>query len=299
MIIENINDNVLYYNELENIHIREYYLLCVDIVKKIDFTGFNITFGNYYHTFHNDNKSIRLNIQFEHTLVKSDGRNSENSIKGNIKCDDDFYLVRIANYNDLLNYDIVVEYSKPNIKNISSVYNYQEYLKKVVYIAPIVYDYNKGNKEREINCITLFYDIYQPRRKRLLDKIVENGIDCYNVNNCFNSDDLRNLYLNTKILLNIRQTDHHHTFEELRVLPALLNGVLVISEDVPLRDEIPYNKFIIWCEYGTILDKLKEVENDYEYYWDNIFSGDDFNNMVESLKDSNYKNMSKIINEIK
>ena len=79
----------------------------------------------------------------------------------------------------------------------------------------------------------------------LLNQIKQKGITYINVNNCFEKDKLQTLYKNTKILINIHQTDHHHTFEELRVLPALQCGVLVICEHSPLSNLIPGNDYII------------------------------------------------------
>jgi hypothetical protein len=93
----------------------------------------------------------------------------------------------------------------------------------------------------------------------------------------------------------MHQNDDYNTFEELRILPALQNGVIVICENSPLSEMIPYNDYIIWSKYENILDKVNEVINKYDYYHDFIFYKekkhklDDFNNI-------NYDNLNKIIN---
>ena len=72
-------------------------------------------------------------------------------------------------------------------------------------------------------------------------------------------------------MINIHQTDSHHTFEELRVLPALQCGVIVISESSPLIELIPYSDYVIWCPYDQIIDKANEVLNNYESFRSEIF----------------------------
>lgn len=53
------------------------------------------------------------------------------------------------------------------------------------------------------------------------------------------------------------------TLEELRVLPALLCGVIVISEAMSLRDEIPYAQFVIWARRDERVATAAKVHADY------------------------------------
>jgi hypothetical protein len=301
MILENFKNSCIYYNELHDIHIREYYNYCLGLIRyslSITDKDINIIFGNYYYKFNNNKRTLRAQIQFEHTLVKEGGGGLNGEPKGKIPVDDSFYHVRIADFENLNKFDIIIEYSLPNIENVASCELFKEFTSKSIYISPILYEYeNVKIENRDINCVTLFYNIYVPRRKKLLDNIQLRKIESFNVTNCFSSEDIKSLYSRTKILLNIRQTEHHHTFEELRVLPALLNGVIVISEDVPLRDKIPYNEFIIWTDYNSILDVMKDVEDNYDYYWNKIFKGDKLQTVINKMKDNNYKNILNIINE--
>ena len=112
--------------------------------------------------------------------------------------------------------------------------------------------------------------------------------------NCFDKKCLLELYQKNKILINVHQTDHHHTFEELRVLPALLNGVIIISEDVPLKDKIPYNEFIIWSDYDKIVDKVKEVYENYEFYYNKIFVNSNLSEILMSMTENNHKIFEKL-----
>jgi hypothetical protein len=64
-----------------------------------------------------------------------------------------------------------------------------------------------------------------------------------------------------------------------------------------LKNYVPYNEFIIWCKYDDILDKLKEVEDNYEYYWNSIFSSDKLYKTIEKMKLNNQDNIFNIINK--
>ena len=92
-----------------------------------------------------------------------------------------------------------------------------------------------------------------------------------NVNNSFDKDSLQKLLRRTKVLINIHQTDHHHTFEELRVLPALQCGVIVVAEMSPLKKIIPYNDYIIWANFDQISEIVEKVLINYDHYFESIF----------------------------
>jgi len=209
MVIERISETCIAYNTGHNICIREYYLYIIDLFKKqlkIEDLKLNIIFGDYNINFKNNYNTIKIDIQYEHTLVKPGGRGSANAIIGKIpiKNSDNKYLIRINNYDYYKNIDGIIEYSMPNIVNISSSHVYLDYVKKVSYISPLIYNL-EFDGIRTINCITLFGDVNQTRRKELLDDIKNRGFNSINVNNCFDKDELKKIYKNTKILINICQ----------------------------------------------------------------------------------------------
>jgi hypothetical protein len=95
-------------------------------------------------------------------------------------------------------------------------------------------------------------------------------------------------------LINIHRSDDENTFEELRVLPALMNKVLVISEISPLTELIPYNPLIIWATYENIVEKTKEVLENYEEYFNKIFTRENIN-VLNDLNNVNKMNISKML----
>jgi hypothetical protein len=316
MILEKINESFIYYDENYDIIAKDYYNYIVHLIKiTISKNNYlNIIVGNYTFDFNNDFKTITININLEHTLVKNGGRDLQNAQLGNINIPNtsEYYMIRIQDYNILRKADIIIDYSIPNIVNIKTSKEFDTYSKKNIYISPLLYPYYDVPNNRNINCLTTFIDITQPRRALLLENMKLNNINHINISNCFEKTDLYNLYKNTKILINIHQTDHHHTFEELRVLPALLSGVIVICEESPLKEYIPYYNHVIWTTYEKIFDTISDVENNYEKYHSKIFGTFfslpetdsnnlyeyNFSNLIQKMQKDNENSISNKINNI-
>lgn len=298
MTIEQINNSFILYDENYLYYVREYYLYCVSLIKSIlDQYNINIIVGGYDHNFNNNNKTYKINIQFEHTLVKPGGRDSGGAPTGVIPVNNSQnYLVRIDNYYYMNSFNGIIEYSIPNIINITKSNLYNDYINKNIYISPLLYDNFNYNKERSKNIITTFINVNEPRRKTFLDMSLQKGINVSNESGNFSKEQIFNLYSNSKILINIHQTPHHDTFEELRVLSTLLCGCIVISEDVPLRENIPYHKHIIWSNYDNIIDVMQDVSNNYEHYYDLCFK--DIDKTIKKLKELNIKNIKILIEKM-
>lgn len=277
-MIRLINKGCIYYLSEEVCYVNDYYQYVVSLfirLLKDKELPINIIIGDHDITFPNKNKLVRVHINYEHTLVKQGGRDTYNTPVGNIKVENtsnEKYLVRINNAEQINRADIVVDYSIPNMLNINQSKIYDSIFDKCIYIAPALYEPYLVKSGRSINTLTTFINIHEPRRLRLLSDVNSRyKWNHQNINNCFDKNELCRLYRSTKIMINIHQTDHHHTFEELRVLPALLCGVLVVCEDSPLREFIPYHECIIWSSYDGILEKVNEVLENYDQYFENIF----------------------------
>lgn len=281
-------------------YLKDYYIYILSIIKYVinkNNLSINIILGNMIYDFNNNNKTIKIDINYEHTLVKKGGRGTDNNTPtGVIQYNkDNNYLVRIDNLNNYINTDIIINYSNPNIYNVKSSGYYDDFSHKHIYISPSIYETTYINMEnRKIPSLTTFINVNEPRRHKLLENIKNyNQFNNININNCFDKNDIENLYRDTKVLINIHQTPHHDTFEELRCLPALQNGVIIVAEKSPLNHLIPYNDLIIWCEYDDIINKVKDVLDNYEEYHSKIFTNDNvtiINNMIiENNKTMEYK----------
>ena len=293
-MIYKVHSSLLYYNDNLGI-VNDYYQSIVTLIKNILNNNLqlkvNILLCSKYN-FNNNNKTIIININYEHTLVKRYARDTCNSPEGNIFTEfNEKYLVRINNYDNLFNSHIIIDYSNPNIYNVRSYLKYEEFSKKHIYISSSIYDNTYFIKDnRNITSLTTFMNINEPRRKELLNNM-NNHI---NINNCFEKNELQNIYKNTKILLNIHQTTFHDTFEELRVLPAIECGVIVICENSPLIDTIPYKDLIIWTSYDNMIIKTTEIINNYDFFYNKIFTKENID-IICSLKEKNYNMLENII----
>jgi len=270
--------------------------LLQEIITKNPEININIIFINNPHQITNSNKTVIINFNLEHTLVKQGGRSSAISEIGKVKYDNDNnYLVRIDRYNELINADIIIDYSIPNIYNVKSSGLFHAFSDKHIYIASSIYNTYICKENRNISCLTTFINTNEQRRFKLLDNINRRKIEHTNINNCFETEKLENLYKNTKILINIHQTEQHDTFEELRVLPALQCGCIVVCEKSPLNYLIPYNDYIIWTDYENILDKVEDIIKNYDHYYDFIFKTKK-NIHLDELNCINYDTLQQQIN---
>lgn len=223
-------------------------------------------------------RSIRL--QIEHTLVKPGARDSDDAIAGVIEIPNssNHYMVRIVNSDLLLSSDLIFDYSRINLFNIFKAPYFDAYSKKLFCISPALYKLEPAclirSNKRSINTITLFGNPNEPRRKKFIADLEIGGVKSQNINNIFSG--IEGLYRNTKILINIHQTDHHDTLEELRVLPALRCGVIVISEKSPLVELTGYSKYIIWGELSELPAIIFDVQSNYEKWHQKIFNNPGF-----------------------
>lgn len=286
-------ENNFIYENTQNNCTSEYYIYISQLIKEIlkDNLMIDVVLGNCSYKTNFKNTLVKVNINYEHTLVKKGGRGCNNHFEGGILISDksdEKYLVRLVNFENLMKCDIIIDYSIPNIKNIESSNELNLFSKKLIYIAPVLYNLNIESEIRDINSLTSFINVNEPRRSLLLSKLNNLNISHTNINNCFEGKELKNILKRTKILLNIHQTEDHNTFEELRVLPALLCGVLVISEESPLKEFIPYSKYIIWTTYDQIINKLIEVSQNYDYYFNLIFND---TKDLENLHLNNFNNL--------
>lgn len=298
MIIEQINNSYLGYNDDHDIHTKEYYDYCVSLLKKRlgeVYLELNVIFGDYDINFSNTHRTIKIDIQCEHTLVKVGGRSvSEIIYSGLEPVNDDMYLIRIDKYDYLKKLDGVVDYSLMNINNINSKLEFSDFIKKTCYVSPLLYEINFDN-DNKTDIITLFSNNSPQRRTNIQNELTKLDIFYHNINNCFSKQQLLTLYNTTKIMVNVHQTDHHRTFEELRVLPALLNGVLIISEEVPYKEFIPYHEYIIWVKYDDIIAMTNQVSNNYNLFYETIFNRGELRNILNDMSDNNNTAFDKLI----
>ena len=304
MKIVEVNNSKIVFNENDTGCVKDYYYyileILVDLLKKQQY-DITIIYGDNEYNDNNQQKTIRINMNFEHTLVKPGGRDTDDAPIGKIQIQNNSgenYLVRIDKLDFLKKSDIIIDYSIPNIINVKESGLFNDVFYKMVHVSCKLYDFYNVKENRNINVLTTFLYLNQPRRLHLLESAKEKGIDIDNINDCFDKSRLRQILQTTKIMVNIHQTEHHDTLEELRIVPALSCGVLVISEESALKDKVPYHKYIIWTSYANIIDTIRDVEENYDKYFEKIFGNNDVEQLLDSLHNANVENMESKIRSV-
>jgi hypothetical protein len=213
---------------------------------------------------------VQIALQIEHTLVKPSGRDSQGAPLGKLKIlnNDNNYLVRIVNYSILSKSDLIIDYSRINLHNIRTSNQFKTYIDKAFCISPTLYKPNISMHGRE-GVITLFGNPEESRRKDFLATLKNHQINSSNTSGVYINVDA--IYRKVKIVINIRQTDTHDTLEELRVLPALLCGAIVICEAAPFLEKTRYSQFLICGTLAELPNIIIDVEKNYHEYHARIF----------------------------
>ena len=155
--------------------------------------------------------------------------------------------------------------------NIKSAPSLKRFSQKIYCVSPSLYPICTNAKNR-IGIITLFGNPNASRRKKFLDMLRRHNIEYQNILGVYFG--VNKIYQNTKIVVNIRQTDNYDTLEELRVLPALRSGAIVVCESAPYVKKTAYSKFIIWGSLHDLPKIITEIEENYEEVHRNIFGSD-------------------------
>jgi hypothetical protein len=221
-----------------------------------------------------DTPARRVSLQWEHVLVRPGGRDSDGAPLSGVPlpAGGGHYLARLVDAPRHLGADLIIDYSAVNLRVLGHCPFWNGQLPPRVAVAPLVHPPDFGRDGRDIPLLCLFAAPGEGRRAEFLTAARAAGLPLRNRRGVFHPDNLRALYRRCRILVNVHQTADHHTFEELRVLPALLCGVLVVSEDVPLREHIPYARFVIWSAPERLLDTVRAVHADYDAQWARVFT---------------------------
>lgn len=252
-------------------------------------------------------KSIHARIDFcmeyEHSLVLPGGINiPPNSPIGNVPSiykDGSHYLV-VSAACQLPPHDLIIQYSIPNMQNFELSNRFDvALLEKMIYVPPLEYEYNPYHLERGLTTITTFVTPGVSRRHTIIESLEAKGIHVENHNHIISRERMKEVYDASAIMLNIHQTPHHHTLEELRILPALMRGVVVISETAPLIENVPYSSFVVWSSIGDLPATITNVTENYETYFDRFFGpNSDLPCILTAMRAKAYRDLEKAVLKI-
>lgn len=274
-VTDRIGNGAITWNPRHIAYLRAYHGYCVAL-----FADVLVRSGAALHLVFDDYPAAatglplrRIGFQIEHTLVKPGGGGSAGAARSNTPLADGsgHYLARVLHLDALRQCDRVVEYSAANLAHLQAAGGFGSYLERVLPLAPLLFEADFGASHRNWQIMTLFGDAEEGRRGRFLRNARAAGLPVRNRKRCFEPERLRQAFRRCRILVNVRRSDHHDTLEELRVLPALLCGVVVVSEDVPLRETIPYQRFVVWARYEDLPATVARVHADYAAWHARIF----------------------------
>jgi len=179
----------------------------------------------------------------------------------------------------------IVEYSAANRANLLDSDFAPFYAEKVLYVAPLLGKFRQDSLPRDVATVnTMFGSPDKGRRAAFLERAAEQGIK---VGNLRGFPTIQQALESTAVLVNIRQKEYFQTLEELRVLPALLEGVLVVTEDSPYLDSVPYFEHVIRSSSSDIMETLKRAASRYEKSHNECFGGSKFTEVLEMMAASN------------
>ena len=123
----------------------------------------------------------------------------------------EFYLIRMHNYNDAKAADIIIDYSIANIINInSSLVTSRLFISKLIYIPPLLFDYNPHAGQHNI-IITCFKIIgTNNRRNNIYSKLEKIKFYKNNIHNSSNNSNNNNNTSSNNIHRNINNNNSNN-----------------------------------------------------------------------------------------
>lgn len=154
----------------------------------------------------------------------------------------------------------LIDYSRGNIK----------YYKDFIYPTKFI-EYQINMKEiynlPKTNNICIMYGL-TPYRKHIIDVIRSKG---YNVDEISGWGKERDQKLFTyKIIINISQSEQHTLMEPLRCHRCIFNKMIVISNRKEDEDLYSLKDYMIFEDYDKLADKVIEVFNNYDKYYNQL-----------------------------
>ncbi len=190
----------------------------------------------------------------------------------------------------------VIDYSALNIEQLTDLPTLGTQSPKFHTIAPLLGEFSKSRGPRqEVTIATMYGSPERGRRGQIGSMLSKAGIGVRNIRN-FESYEIA--FRDVAILLNFRQVEHFSTPEELRILPALLQGVVVIAEDTPFARKSLCADFLVFAEVTNLSRVLMEVQSNYSSYWTEIFGADRFSDFVQTLEIANNTVAARIMQSI-
>lgn len=245
-------------------------------------------------------RALRVGFQYEHAVVRPGGGDSAGAPPSRTPLPDGrgVYVARVLQRDMLERCALVVDYSHINRAHLQAAGGFDHFLQRCIVLAPLLYAPDFRQRPRRHALLTLCSDATRGRRGQFLREARAAGLALRNVRRCFEPAALRALLLDTRILVNLRQSEDHHTLEELRILPALLCGVVVVCEDAPLRHTLPYAPYIVWATRDQLVATVAAVAADYAQWWQRIFTDPQLPQVLTQMEETHRSTLAHALDRL-
>jgi hypothetical protein len=179
------------------------------------------------------------------------------------------FLQEVLNFHNNYNLIKLLDYSEENALILKS-YNIQsKYLPYQVNLDEIK-NYAKNDYD-VVTCLSW------SNRIEYIYKNIPLMYKKYSIGNPVLWDNDRdNILFKSKILINIHHRENDYKIlQEIRLTRCILNKIIIISEESICPNVYPLSKYIIFVEYNNIIDKIIDVLNNYDKYYNEIYSNFD------------------------
>ncbi len=190
----------------------------------------------------------------------------------------------------------IIDYSALNVAEFKRIPDIKSQKLRFFSVAPVL-----GNNpdtpgpRKKVTVATMYGSPNRGRRGKIAEKLKSHHQEISNISNFENYGVA---FQDTAILLNFHQVEHFSTPEELRILPALLQRVIVITEDTLFARRSLCSDFLIFATEGNLASVLSDVQSHYSEYWSKIFGDKRFPHFIETLVKSNRDVANTIMREI-
>ena len=135
------------------------------------------------------------------------------------------------------------------------------------------YQFNQDeicNLEKNIDIVTISFKNSSSKKRNCINLSLKNNFKNYlDIKGWGIKRD--RLLFRSKILINIHYNSSYEIFEEIRCNRCIFNKIIVISEYSKDWKKFKYRHNMIFTDYDNIINKTKEVLNNYNYYYSLLF----------------------------
>ena len=184
----------------------------------------------------------------------------------------------------------IIDYSYANL-------TYYNNFKNNKYILPYKINYNEIYNTNKQKDICLIADIVPINRQIIIDALKAKNIIVDIISGYGKKRDEE--LFKYKILLNISFQKDFNIFESIRCDRCVYNKMIVISDKKKNNEKHHLKDYVIFEEYENIPDKVVDVINNYDYYYDKLFKNFNIEQISGKINDISKELVEKLSHNLR